>query len=558
MAVAPAAKIIDTRKKLGLILLAGLLLRLVWPGSIGLDHFDEGIYAFAGEWPFARGGLAALDPALIPYGPPVTSVLIGISNIVLGGPSDFSAILPGLLCGSLAVVVIGRLAAKSFTPQAGLFSAILLATSGAGIAFSRSALTDAPLMLVWLSTIYCGLHFLKRPGFISAMGLGIGVGLSQLTKYNGALTGVIVALTALLDVAYVPREKVRDFHLFAKRIGWGLFAILIAFLIYLPWIQFVERHGGYRTLMKHHSGYMGGVETWFSHLKLQLAQASVFQWQWSLMILVVLACIWVGDSNQNQAKETKIKWPAVLTTLLCLIPNAIWICSIIRTPRLLRSPEVGLKLIAVWLIFLSILTPFYHPYARLWLPTTMASFLVAGSMLDDIWSSQSLSDLTHLNFRTIVREKKFLAGLLIFFVVTSFQMPLQEAGFWSGRGALKADVLKLVPQIQASVSKGRTVSLYVSPAVRWQLRNATPPAGFGPGRLANLPDLHAYQSGPLLLDRGLLNEREYEEFLKRNPRIKKQLQSEKSQRGLISILDIAPDASLGSPIPGIGLEWLGD
>jgi 4-amino-4-deoxy-L-arabinose transferase-like glycosyltransferase len=122
MAVAPAAKIIDTRKKLGLILLAGLLPRLVLPGSIGLDHFDEGIYAFAGEWPFARGGLAALDPALIPYGPPVTSVLIGISNIVLGGPSDFSAILPGLLCGSLAVVVIGRLAAKSFTPQAGLFS----------------------------------------------------------------------------------------------------------------------------------------------------------------------------------------------------------------------------------------------------------------------------------------------------------------------------------------------------------------------------------------------------------------------------------------------------
>jgi len=291
---------------------------------------------------------------------------------------------------------------------------------------------------------------------------------------------------------------------------------------------------------------------------LQLAQAAVFQWQWPLMILVVMGCIWVGASNQNQAKETKIKWPAVLTKLLCLIPNAIWICSIIRAPRLLRSPEVGLKLIAVWLIFLSILTPFYHPYARLWLPTMMACFVVAGSLFDEIWSRQFLIELGHLNFRTIVRKKEFIAGLLIFFMVTSFQIPLQLPGVWSGRGAMKSDITKLVPQIQSSLSKGRTVSLYVSPAVRWQLRNATPTAGFGPGRLINLPDLQAYQSGPLLLDRGILNELEYQQFLERNPTIKKQMNSEKSQRGLITILDIAPGASLGSPLPVMGLEWLGD
>ena len=557
MAVAPASKSF-IRKRPGLIFLAGFLLRLGLPGSIGLDHFDEGIYAFAGEWPFARGGLSALDPSLIPYGPPVTSLQIGISNILLGGPSDFSAILPGLLCGSLAVVVIGRLSTKIFSPQAGLFSAILLATSGAAIAFSRSALTDAPLMLVWLSTIYAGIHFLKRPSFFSSILLGASVGLSQLTKYNGALTGVIIALTALVDIAYVPREKICDFKLFAKRIGWGIFAILIATLLYLPWIQFVERHGGYRALMKHHSGYMGGVATWFDHLKLQLAQAAVFQSQWLLMILVVVGCIWVGASNQNQANKTKIKWPVVWTILLCLIPNGIWICSIVRAPRLLRSADVGLRVIAVWLIFLSILTPFYHPYARLWLPTMMACFVVAGSLLDEIWSRQFLIELAHLNFRTMIRKKEFIAGLLIFCVVTSFQIPLQLPGVWSGRGVMKSDIAKLVPQIQSSVSKGKTVSLYVSPAVRWQLRNATPPAGFGPGRLVNLPDLQAYQSGPLLLDRGLLNELEYQQFLERNPTIKKQMNPEKWQRGLITIMDIAPGASLGSPLPVMGLEWLGD
>jgi hypothetical protein len=94
VAVAPASKSF-IRKRPGLIFLAGFLLRLGLPGSIGLDHFDEGIYAFAGEWPFARGGLSALDPSLIPYGPPVTSLQIGISNILLGGPSDFSVFFQG-------------------------------------------------------------------------------------------------------------------------------------------------------------------------------------------------------------------------------------------------------------------------------------------------------------------------------------------------------------------------------------------------------------------------------------------------------------------------------
>jgi hypothetical protein len=96
----------------------------------------------------------------------------------------------------------------------------------------------------------------------------------------------------------------------------------------------------------------------------------------------------------------------------------------------------------------------------------------------------------------------------------------------------------------------------VSPAVRWQLRNATPPAGFGPGRLANLPDLHAYQSGPLLLDRGLLNDLEYQQFRERTPRIKNHHNPERSQRGLITVLDIAPDTAQGAARPGMGLEWL--
>jgi hypothetical protein len=55
-----------------------------------------------------------------------------------------------------------------------------------------------------------------------------------------------------------------------------------------------------------------------------------------------------------------------------------------------------------------------------------------------------------------------------------------------------------------------------------------------------------------------LNEIEYQQFLERNPTIKKQMNPEKWQRGLITIMDIAPGASLGSPMPVMRLEWLGD
>jgi dolichyl-phosphate-mannose-protein mannosyltransferase len=42
-----------------------------WPiGQLGLNHFDEGIYALVASWSLGPKGLAGLDPMLIPYAPP--------------------------------------------------------------------------------------------------------------------------------------------------------------------------------------------------------------------------------------------------------------------------------------------------------------------------------------------------------------------------------------------------------------------------------------------------------------------------------------------------------
>jgi len=562
--VPPAAKPTQARHRqwLALVALTGLLLRLGLPGTLGIDHFDEGIYAFAGEWPFARGGLAAIDPAVIPYGPPVTPMLIGAGYILLGGPSDFAAVLPGIVCGSLAVLLAARLAGRVFSPRAGLFTALLLAVSGQAVAFSRSALTDAPLMMFWLLAMLAGLHFLKSPGFFSAIGMGIGVGLCQLTKYNGALTGVIVAMTAVVDFVFVPRGNKRDTRLLLRRLGWGLFGVMIASLVYAPWFQFVERHGGYRALMKHHSGYMSGVATWPGYLRWQLAQAGVFQYHWLLIIAgcggLILLGLW-GES----ASGSRIRIRAILATCLCMIiPNAIWVGSMVSSPALIRSGSIGRRMVAVWVIFLSLLTPFYHPYARLWLPTMLASLVVAGWLLDEFWQieDQDLSFATFL--RTRVRQKAALAAGLIWLGATTFHRPADLPSVWSGRGELRSEVAAMVPLVQKATAAGQTVSLYISPAVRWQLRNATPPGGFGPGRIVTLGELKPDQPGPLVIDAGLSNPAELAAVQARQQNTAAGLNpvpdGARYRRGLITILDQAPGAAQGEKVPALGLIWLAD
>ena len=42
------------------------VLRFAGFGRLGLDHFDEGIYASAGLWSLGPGGLAVVDPGRIP------------------------------------------------------------------------------------------------------------------------------------------------------------------------------------------------------------------------------------------------------------------------------------------------------------------------------------------------------------------------------------------------------------------------------------------------------------------------------------------------------------
>lgn len=367
----------------------GAGVRLKGLGTLGLDHFDEGIYAQAASWVFAEGGLRALDPALIPYAPPGFPFLVGLSYQLVG-VSEAAVILVSSLTGVLTIPVLAWLARRTFGQGAGAATAALVALSGPHVLFSRTGLTDATFLLVWSLAMLAGVRFLDRPGVRSAIGLGFLVGLAQLVKYNGGMTGLIVALTVLIAAIRPGAGR----HALPKSLGFGLLAAAVSLLVYLPWFLFVEQTTGYAGLLAHHRSYVDGVAGWWPNWQQQMAQAAALvgltrtgnSW---LSISVALA--WIGAAIGQGRSVRSWRRFRHLGPLLALILAVVSLASPANLPywtALIWAPVLvcfddrpSARLMAVWFLVMAVSTPMYHPYARLWLPTLAASWMLGGGLI---------------------------------------------------------------------------------------------------------------------------------------------------------------------------------
>ncbi|HEV3167829.1 MAG TPA: glycosyltransferase family 39 protein [Isosphaeraceae bacterium] len=365
--------------------IVGAVLRLWQFGRLGLQHFDEGIYALSSLWVLRPGGVATIEPSLIPYAPPGFPILVGLSYLALG-VSDLSAIAVSAGCGIATIPVTAWLARRTFGTGAGPAAAAFAALAGPHIAFSRVALTDVPFLLAWLISLGLGVRFLERPGFGRAVGFGLAVGLAQNLKYNGWLAGAIVGIVALLDAVLRRGEKR---HVEGRALAIGLAAALVAAAVYWPWYDFVERHGGYAGLLAHHRSYMGGPAAWWPHWKLQMAQATALEggrgWGLLTWLLVVFAAglSLLGVVPARTGRRTRISLALGLFSLGCLlevVASLPWWVALCWAPWLLRDAHPGARVVATWWLVLSVVTPLYHPYARLWLPLLAAGWIVMGGV----------------------------------------------------------------------------------------------------------------------------------------------------------------------------------
>ena len=365
-----------------------------WPiGRLGLTHFDEGIYALTASWVFHPRGLSGLDPTLISYAPPGYPILAGLAYAVFGA-SDGAMILVSQLAGTITIPVVGWLARRTFGPGTGFAAATLCAFSGSHIAFSRMGLTDASSLLAWLIAIGAGMRFLEQPGMIRAIALGIGVGLAQQFKYNGWLTGAIVVGTAILGPIVRPEDRRSGPTL--KTFGWGAIAAGVAWLVVWPWYRFVEGHGGYSALLRHQRSYLGGLDAWWPHFQIQADQSVALSGGGCLILpglcLAGLAPWLVRPSSTasglSRIGRTLIAYSYVL--LSWIFVDAPYWPGLVLAPWLLTRPRPSIRLAGVWWLVLSVMSPFYHPYARLWLPYHAVNWLLLGWLVVD-WFGTILS-----------------------------------------------------------------------------------------------------------------------------------------------------------------------
>jgi dolichyl-phosphate-mannose-protein mannosyltransferase len=368
----------------------GAVLRLWSPGQIGLQHFDEGIYALSGLWMLTPGGLPAIDPMVINYAPPGLPILIGLSYVFVG-VSDIAAILPALACGIATIPVAGWIGRRTFGPGAGAAAAAFVALSGPHVAFSRMAMTDVPFLLAWLVCLGLGARFLERPGLWRALALGLGVGVAQNFKYNGWLGGIVVGLVAGIELlSYARRDRVQAVRTF----GFGAVAALTAALLYWPWYTFVENHGGYSRLVEHHRSYMGGLSQWYPHWKAQMAQAIALSggplWLVSAWSLAWLGCAYVVLGPTLSAHRSRVglsryrfSLPIGMAIFVCL-PDFPWWAGLAGCYWFLSDERPALRILGTSWLLLSILTPFYHPYARLMLPLEAVGWLVMAALVREL------------------------------------------------------------------------------------------------------------------------------------------------------------------------------
>ena len=468
--------LLDSHRRIGLAAifactLVGAALRITRLGSLGLIQFDEGIYAIAGLWCFDPGGIRGIDPMVIPYAPPAFPLLVGISYSLLG-VSDFSAIVVSVMAGIITIPVVAWVGWRTFGVQAGAASAAFVALSGVHVAFSRMALTDASFLLAWVVAMGIGQRFVEHLRLSRAVALGIVVGLVQYFKYNGWLTGVATALAVVLSMTLDPLERGRG--RIVRTVVLGSAAALIAVLVYSVWFRFVESHGGYAGLLVHQRGYMGGLSSWLPHWNSQLAQGVALSGEpvWgAIAMLVAFGSVWSSNPKVGGmvGNATLAAAGLLAVLLLSFVPMLSWWVALGWTLSPWSSRPVAARVLGGWWLTLAAMTPFYHPYARLWLPLHAASWIIMAGVLASLvpWIQQWGEAIRPA---ALPRRMPLVVGLVAAIAIGHFLLdtprprPLQ--GLLGPSDSLRTACHQLASALPANVPE---IRLLARPPVRYYL-----------------------------------------------------------------------------------------
>ncbi len=360
------------------VVVAALVARLWAFGATGIGHFDEGVYVISAL------GVAQephdLFPNQIVFSPPFYFTAVGAAIWLFGGAADHVAVMVNVVIGAATVAAIWWVGRSWFGPRAGVVAAVLLALSGSHILLSRVVLTDAAFSLWFLLSIGAIVLAVDRRDFRLAVLAGMVTGLAWNTKYHGwfalLITGVALAPTLWSEWRSGGWRKALAV--------WGV-ASVVAILLYLPWAAYMRGYsGGYGGIVSYYTAMLR--VDWLGNVGRHMGQQAFMEGMLSRAApLAALGAGWLVDTRRAAGSYRLVLVAAALGIggLLIGQSGVAALLAIAAIPMLLREfQSYRSRVLICWMGLWLVAAPIYHPYARLILPFTIATFLVSGWVID--------------------------------------------------------------------------------------------------------------------------------------------------------------------------------
>lgn len=364
---------------LGAIVAAAFVARF-WAFSLaGMGHYDEGVYLIS-----ALGIAEAphdLFPNQINFSPPFYFTTVGVATWLFGGDPERIAILVNILIGTATVAATWWIGRAWYGARAGAIAALLLALNQFHILMSRVALTDAAFAFWFVLALGAIVLAVDRQDYRIAALAGVLTGLAWNTKYHGWFALLITGV-ALVPTLWRGRKD----RTYRRPLAVWLTAAGVAALVYAPWAAYM-RHasgsGGYGSIISYYATMLG--IDWAGNLWRQMGQQAFLEGVLTRAapLLALAAGLLVDRRVDGTARLAALIGGLALLSLLIGQAGVAALLALAAVPALLHAFDAyRTRVMICWIGLWLVSAPIYHPYARLILPFTIASFLLSGFVLD--------------------------------------------------------------------------------------------------------------------------------------------------------------------------------
>lgn len=481
------------------VLFIALALRAVFLDRTAVEHFDEGVYASNLFFSQAEG---SAYPQRHLYAPPLVPALLEWSETFFGYTS-VGTMLPGVVFGTLTVVLVFHVASSWFGNEAAWPTAIVAALSEFHIIYSRAALTDVVLGCFLLLAVYLGTEAVRYRKFGLAVVGGLACALAWWSKYSGWLPIAIVATATTIWIALHRKHS----HPL-RAIGCVVLMSVVAVAAWSPVWFGLEEHGGYAAVQANHQRYVVGFGGWLESARQQFnAHRVLDSWlAWSSLAFAALFnIVWQlrsKDFTWNQSSDdfelsapllAKVVLGAVLLSLLAAAGvGTTWILFCLALGGLagrLRWPAIPVDseeasnedaiarwtlpcwIVVVWLGSLTLMVPTYRAYPRLTLPWLIAVWLGAGAGIS-WWVRANLRWHGRKGTkRPVVQQNLMMIVLCVlagYIVIKHGKLSKADVAAWKPRAGIRTLAEKIVNE---SITDRQRVVVYTygEPALFYHL-----------------------------------------------------------------------------------------